>query len=193
MKYLNSYVPSQVRCKIFGIPIEGFSESNIVDIERENDVTTFRKAMDGSRTAFKDKYGSYRLTFHVNQTSEANTWLHLLFKLYQKTNAEFKMPIEVEERMNEGGTRFFALDCFFENEASTNFASDVGVKTWTFICHNGRYTQQGTYESNELYSKIQSLVKVVELADMVGIDLSSIESKGVEVFSSTMDRLKNLF
>ena len=54
MKYLNSYVPSQVRCKIFGIPIEGFSESNIVDIERENDVTTFRKAMDGSRTAFKD-------------------------------------------------------------------------------------------------------------------------------------------
>jgi len=83
MKYLNSYVPSQVRCKIFGIPIEGFSESNIVDIERENDVTTFRKAMDGSRTAFKDKYGSYRLTFHVNQTSEANTWLHLLFKLYK--------------------------------------------------------------------------------------------------------------
>ena len=103
------------------------------------------------------------------------------------------MPIEVEERMSEGGTRFFALDCFFENEANTNFASDVGVKTWTFICHNGRYTQQGTYESNELYSKIQSLVKVVELADMVGIDLSSIESKGVEVFSSTMDKLKNLF
>ena len=112
MKYLNSYVPSQVRCKIFGIPIEGFSESNIVDIERDNDVTTFRKAMDGSRTAFKDKYGSYRLTFHVNQTSEANTWLHLLFKLYQKTNVEFKMPIEVEERMSEGGTKFFALDCF---------------------------------------------------------------------------------
>lgn len=193
MKYLNSYVPSQVRCKIFGIPIEGFSESNIVDIERENDVTTFRKAMDGSRTAFKDKYGSYRLTFHVNQTSEANTWLHLLFKLYQKTNVEFKMPIEVEEKMQEGGTRFFALDCFFENEADTNFASDVGVKTWSFICHGGTYTQQGTYENNELYDKIQALVKVVDLAETFGIDLSLIENKGAEVFSNTMNKLKNLF
>ena len=65
MKYLNSYVPSQVRCKIFGIPIEGFSESNIVDIERENDVTTFRKAMDGSRTAFKDKYGKLTCNYHI--------------------------------------------------------------------------------------------------------------------------------
>lgn len=193
MTYLSSYVPSQVRCKIFGIPIEGFSESNIVDIERENDVTTFRKAMDGSRTAFKDRYGSYRITFHVNQTSEANTWLHMLFKLYQKTGVEFKMPVEVEEKMNEGGTRFFAVDSFFENEANTSFASEVGTKTWVFICHNGTYTQQGTYESSELYDKIQSLVRVIELAETFGIDLSAIESKGAEVFSDTMDKLKNMF
>ena len=188
---LYSYVPSQVKCRIFGIELEGLSETNIADIERDNNVTTFRKAMDGSQTAFLDKYGSYRVTFHVNQGSESNTWIHMLFKLYQKVGVELKMPIEIEEVMQDGGTRFTAFDCFFENEASTNFTNESDTKTWVFMCHNGVYTQRGTYESNELYEKLQTIIRMIELSQAVGLDLSSFSSKIADSIESVSDKLKN--
>ena len=186
-----SYVPSQVKCSVFGIEIENFSETNIVDIERENSVTTFTKAMDGSHTAFIDKYGSYKVSFHVNQTSESNTWLHLLFKLYQKVGVELKIPISVEEKMDSGGTRFTAFDCFFDTEPPTNFASDVGVKVWTFVCHNGTYTQEGTVETNDMVETLSSIIRLIELSDSFGINLNNFSDKLSSVVSNTTDKLKN--
>ena len=59
---LYSYVPSLVKCRIFGVELEGLSQENFVTIERMNDVTTFRKSQDGKHTAFVDRYGSYRVT-----------------------------------------------------------------------------------------------------------------------------------
>ena len=80
MSLLHSYVPSATRVKLFGINVEGFGTTNLFEIERDAPATTFRKAMDGSHTAFIDKYGSYRINVYVMQSSEANTWLHLIFK-----------------------------------------------------------------------------------------------------------------
>lgn len=188
---LSSYVPSQIKCRVFGIEIENFSETDIVDIERIDPATTFTKAMDGSHTAYVDKYGSYRVTFHVNQTSESNTWLHLLFKLYQKVGMNLKIPLEIEERVEFGGTRFTAFDCFFETEPTTNFKSDVGTKMWTFVCHNGTYTQQGTVESGELVETISSIIRLLEMTQSFGIGLDGMMDKLSDVITTSTEKLKN--
>lgn len=188
-----SYVPSLVKCRIFGVELEGLSKESFVTIERINDVTTFRKAMDGSHTAFTDKFGDYRVTFNINQVSESNEFLHILFKLYQKVGINLKIPLEVEEKIDKGGTKFTAFDCFFENEASSEFTNDAVPKTWIFVCHNGAYTQRGTTDVGSIVTALQSVVRLVELSSAVGIDLSSIQDKIGDGVVMMSEKLKNLF
>ena len=188
---LYSYVPSQVKCRVFGIELEGLSETNIASIERDTDATTFRKATDGSHTAFLDRFGSYKVTFHVNQVSESNSWLHMIFKLYQKAGVELKIPIEIEEVLETGGTRFTAFDCFFVTEPTTDFTNESDVKQWVFMCHNGVYTQRGTYESNELYEKLQTIIRMLELSQAVGLDLSSFTDKIADSVETVSEKLKS--
>lgn len=188
-----SYVPSLVKCRLFGIELEGLSKDSIVTIERVDNVTTFRKAMDGSNTAFVDKYGSYRVTFHINQTSSSNEWLHLLFKLYQKVGVNLKIPLEVEEKVSQGGTKFTAFDCFFENEATTEFGSDAVDKSWVFVCHNGTYTQKGTVDAGAIVDAMQSIIRLIELSSSAGIDLSSLSGKLESGLDFMNNKLKNLF
>ena len=73
---LYSYVPSLVKCYIFGVELKGLSKENIVTIERLSEVNTFRKAQDGSAVAFVDNTASYRVTINLEQVSESNDYLH---------------------------------------------------------------------------------------------------------------------
>lgn len=186
-----TYIPSSVKVSLFGIPVSGFSNSNIVSIERIDNATTFRKAMDGSQTAFMDKYGSYRVTIHLNQTSESNTWLHLLFKLYLRVGVEFKMPLMIEEKIPNGGSTFTSLDTFFETEPNTIFNSSLETKPWVFICNNASYVQQGTQTSNELIEAIQLIIRAIELSQNFGFDLSDMQDSLVNSIETSMDALKN--
>lgn len=193
MANLYTYVPSLVDVSIFGVKLKGFSSTNIVDIERDLPANTFRKAQDGSRTAFRDRYASYRVTIHLDQTSESNTLLHLIFKLYQKTNVEFKMPITITEKNNFGGTKFSAVDCFFDTEATTNFMDESSEKTWTFICHNANYSQAGTYEDSEYIESFRSVVRMLETAEAVGLDLGGFKDKLIDSAETIFETAKSKF
>ena len=92
---LYSYVPSLVKVRLFGIELEGLSKESFVTIERIDHTNTFRKALDGNRTVFIDRYATYRVTINVSQVSETNEFLHTIYKLYLKTGANFKMPLEI--------------------------------------------------------------------------------------------------
>jgi hypothetical protein len=188
-----TYVPSSVKCRMFGVEIGGLSKDTFVTIERVNDVTTMRKAQDGQHTAFIDKFGDYRVTFYIDQTHESNEWLHMIFKLYQKAGANLKIPLEVEEKTSQGGTKFTAFDVFFENEASSEFGSDTTDKQWSFICNNGVYTQKGTVETNELVTALQSVVRLIELSSQFGINLDNFTDKISQVVDNTEQRLRDLF
>lgn len=188
-----TYVPSAVKFRLYGVELSGLSKDTFITIERINDVTTFRKAMDGSHTAFVDKFGSYRVTVNFDQTSESNEMLHLLFKLYQKVGVNLKIPLEVEEKVSRGGTKFTAFDCFFENEASSEFGSDTTSKSWIFVCHNGTYTHKGTVDSGNIIEGLQSIVRLIELGQSVGIDLTSIQDVLGNGVSTLSNKLKNLF
>lgn len=194
MSNLRSYIPSEVSCTVFGIAINGFSSESVVDIERLEAATTFRKAMDGSGTAFLDKFGTYRVTIHLEQTSESNTILHLIFKIYQMSGVNLAMPLMVKD--NAGSTSFISVDTFFENESPSNFASESGTSTWVFLCHNASYIKGGNGESNAMYSKLKSIVAFASNLQAItrglDLDVSALQDKLTDGLSSAIQAVKNI-
>ncbi|QXM18454.1 hypothetical protein Phab24_id008 [Acinetobacter phage Phab24] len=190
MSLLHSYVPSATRVKLFGINVEGFGTTNLFEIERDAPATTFRKAMDGSHSAFIDKYGSYRINVYVMQSSEANTWLHLVFKAYQKFGADLKIPLEIEDK--SGKLHFTSMDCFFETEPIVTRGSELGEVVWTFVCHNGAYNIAGNGSVDDLYDKLASIIRLIEIGGLIGIDFSDFTDKIMESADTAMTRLRTL-
>ena len=181
-----TYAPSKVEVTLFGLPIDGFSRDNVVSIERTEGATTFRKAQDGSRTAFVDRYGTYRVTVSLMQSSTSNTWLHQLYKVYQKLGQEFKMPINIKDKSNQSDrSTFAATDVFFEDEPSTNYTSGAEITTWTFICHDGRYSRIGAVDSYPLAEKLSLLFTALDFADSFGFDLDELG----DITSTMLDKV----
>ena len=190
---LYSYVPSSIKCKIFGVELVGLSKESMVSIERLNDVSTFRKAQDGSYTAFNDNLGSYRVTFHIEQVSPSNDFLHTIFKLHQRSGLNLKIPLHVEEKSKNGGTSFTSFEVFFETEPRREFTNESGSVEWSFICNNARYFVRGTSDTGFLTEALRATIRLIEFSESLGLDLSGIEGmidKGIEEADR---RLKELF
>lgn len=194
MSNLRTYIPSEISCSIFGIEIQEFSTDSVVDIERLEAATTFRKAMDGSGTAFLDRYGTYRVTIHLEQTSESNTILHLIFKIYAMTGINLAMPLIITDRA--GSTTFTSVDTFFENESPSNFGAESGTSTWTFLCHNAAYTKGGNGESQAMYAKLQSILAFVSTVQSVtkglGLNVTALEDKLTTGLANAIQEVKNI-
>lgn len=190
---LYSYVPSAIKCKVFGVELKGLSKDSIVTIERINEVNTFRKAQDGSHTAFTDAFGDYRVTFNIEQVSEANDFLHTIFKLHRRSGFNLVIPLEVTESVKNGGTNFASFDTFFETEPSSEFTSASGARQWTFICNNASYQLKGTSDSSFITNSLRATIRLIELSESAGIDLTQIEDMIDRGINETQARLKGLF
>lgn len=200
MANLYSYVPSQVKVSVFGIDLVGLAKDSFVNIERIDNLISFRKAQDGTHTGFVDKYGSYRVTITLSQVSESNEFLHLIQKLYKVLGTNIRMPISIRETaslaVGNHGTTFSASDCFFETEPSSEFGSEATNRTWTFICHDGSYEIRGTSEASfvaESLSTIMSLIGYVGVAESMGFSVPRIMNMVQSGIDAAESRLKNLF
>lgn len=189
---LYSYVPSQLKCRIFGVELRGLSRDSMVSIERIDPTHTFRKAMDGSHTAFIDSYGSYRVTINVEQVSESNEFLHTLYKLQQRAGINLKMPLTVEEVISNGGSQFQSFETFFESEPNSEYSSESSTRSWTFVCHNASYSLKGSVGSSSITEALRATIRMIELSEAAGIDLSNIEDQIDRGIIYAEERLKNL-
>lgn len=190
---LYTYVPSMVKCYIFGVELKGLAKENIVTIERLSEVNSFRKAQDGSSVAFVDNTPSYRVTINIEQVSESNEFLHTIFKLHQRVGENLKIPISINENIKNGGTQFTAFDCFFEVEPTSDFSSESVSRQWVFICNNGSYTMKGTTDSSFITQALRSTIRMIELAQAFGIDMTKLEDLIDEGVNEAQKRLKELF
>ena len=170
-----TYAPSLVRVQLFGIPIEGFAPDAVVSIERDEPVSTTRKAIDGSRTVFVDNNGTYRVTISLLQTSPSNTWLHQLFKVYSKIGVELIMPITIDDKSNATGSSvFFCTDTFFESEPSTKYSNQAEVTEWVFLCHNAQYDRVGSIQTYDLAEQLRSLFAALQFANAFNVNLGEL-------------------
>ena len=190
---LYTYVPSAIKCSIFGVELVGLSKESIVSIERLNEVNTFRKAQDGSYTAFNDSIGSYRVTFHIEQVSPSNDFLHTIFKLHQRSGLNLKIPLFVEEKSKGGGTSFLSFEVFFETEPRRDFTSESTSVEWSFICNDGSYFVRGTSDTGFLTEALRATIRLIEFSESLGIDISGIEDMIDKGLEEADKRLKELF
>lgn len=190
---LYSYAPSLVKCRVFGVELTGLSKDTFISIERMESANTFRKSMDGGHTAFIDSSGSYRLTISIEQVSESNEFLHTIFKLQQRAGLNLKIPVSVEEVTAYGGTQFNSFETFFESEPNADFNSESVARQWVFICHNASYNLKGNTDASFITDGLRATIRMIELSEAAGIDLSNIEDKidaGIELAEQ---KLKSLF
>ena len=190
---LYSYVPSLVKCRIFGVELVGLSKESIVTIERLGEVSTFRKAQDGSYTAFNDSVGSYRVSFNIEQVSPSNDFLHTVFKLHQRSGLNLKIPLHIEEDLSGGGTQFTSFDVFFESEPSAEFTSESTSRQWSFICNSASYSLRGTKDTGFITNALKATIQMIEISETLGIDLSGIEGLIDKGIDQAQERLKELF
>lgn len=185
-----TYIPSLTKVSLFGILLGDFSPEDIVRIERVEGATRSRKAQDGSRVLVLDKYGTYRVTVTLFQNSSTNTWLHLIYKLYQAMANNLAMPLDVSYA---GRSTFTSTDVYFEDEPTVNYTSGVEVMVWTFICHNGSYNITGLGDNNEYVLKLQSLVRAIELLSGIFPDMNGLVSMTEKMIKTTSKNLFGMF
>lgn len=188
-----TYRPSSVKASVVGVPVEGFVNGTFLTIEKQDMTFTSRKAPDGTVAVFVDGKPTYNISFFLQSTSASNTWLHLMFKLFMSYGVSFKMPVMISDA--SGSTSFFGTDCYFETEPNTSFSDTVETVEWRIVCHDGAYTKGGNIEDNDLIEAIQTIVQVVSLAGLVGIDLGELgqlalgyaENAATQVFGGLSD------
>lgn len=186
-----SYAPSLVEVSLFGVQMEGFSSESVVRITKEEVTTTLEIAQDGSSKATVNKHTPYRVTVSLQSTSSANSWLHLIYKLYERAGVEFKMPLSIKDK--SGDTNFFCTDVFFETVPDKEFNSTISVSEWSFLCVAPSYTYGGNIEPNQIIETLQLLAGALEVANMFGINLSGFTDQLTSFQQGAVSKLKGMF
>lgn len=149
--------------------------------------------MDGTHTVFYDNNPTYKVTISVDQTSASNEFLHTIFKLQNRVDFNMKMPLFITENSGSGGSRFSSFDTFFETEPSLEFTSDTMPIEWTFICHHASYSLRGTEDSTFITQALRSTIRLIELSEASGIDLSEFEQIIKDTVKSAEFKLREMF
>lgn len=186
-----SYAPSLVEVSLFGVQMEGFSSESVVRIAKEEVTTTLEVAQDGSAKASVNKHVPYRVTVSLQSTSSSNSWLHLIYKLYERAGVEFRMPLSIQDK--SGDTNFFCTDVFFESVPDKEFSNTITVSEWTFLCVSPKYTYGGNVEPDQIIETLQLLAGALEVADMFGINLDSFNDQLVAFQQGAVSKLKEMF
>ena len=177
-----TYSPIDVNASVLGIDIEGFASETFINIETDSPTFTYKRAMDGSSMAIINKFAAYNVKFTLQQSSPANTWLHLLFNLFKTHGIQFAMPVLIRD--SSGYTSFFANDCWFDREPSVGFGATLGNVEWSIRCNSGSYTLGGNGTAGNAVDIIQAVTQALDIAGTLGIDLSG--------FSQALDSIANL-
>lgn len=188
---LGSYVPSAVEASLFGITIDEFAKESMILIKKEDVTVKLQRAIDGTATARFDKYVPYRVTFSLQSTASANSWLHLIYKLYETYGADFKMPLSIKDK--SGDTSFFCTDVFFESVPDTNLTRNVETSEWVFLCVNPSFTKGGNVDPSEIIETLQALDTALRVANMFGINLNNFASKIESYSTDAMNKIKEMF
>ena len=166
-----TYSPIDVNASVLGIDIEGFASETFINIEPDSPTFTYKRAMDGSSMAIINKFAAYNVKFTLQQSSTANTWLHLLYNLFKTYGIEFAMPILIRD--SSGTTSFFAKDCWFDKEPTVSFGTTLGNIEWSIRCNSGSYSIGGNGKAGNAADIIQAVTQALEVSKTLGIDLSS--------------------
>ena len=190
MGRLNTYQASNVVVSVFGITLKGFSTDDFLTIERQDPATKTRKAIDGSGTAFIDQHGSFKVTIRLDQSSESNSILDLIYRVYMKSGSNLRMPLIITDK--NGGSSFISLDTLFEGDPSSAFGVKPHQFEWVFQCESPTNKITGYNDDSDIVTSLQSVVDFVDMAETLGIDMTSINDKISSSVTSLTNKVESL-
>ena len=169
-----TYSPSDVKANVLGFDVTGYAEGTFVSISPDAKTFSFKRAMDGSTMAVQNKFQTYTIKFTLQQSSSANTWLHLLYKLFKRHGIAFIMPVLIAD--TSGNTSFFATDCWFEGEPDSSFGNTLGSVEWVIKCNNGSYTRGGNGDTPIILAIIAAVETAISISGNLGVDLGEFQA-----------------
>jgi hypothetical protein len=122
-----TYDCKKVLCVVGGIPLSGFSDGDVVDIERNEDTFTLQVGADGESTRSKSNNRSGRFTFHLAQSSAANALLSALAKTDETSN---NGAVAVMVKDASGGSVYQASQAWIVKPPTAAFKRESDVRDW---------------------------------------------------------------
>lgn len=190
MQNLYTYTATNIKASVFGISIGGFVADSFITISRQSPSTNIRKAMDGSGTANIDPFGSFKVNLKLDASSESNTLLDLIYKVYMKSGYNIRIPLIITD-MN-GGNVFTSLDTLFETQPDINYSAKSQPLDWSFRCENPVISIGGYNDDTTLYTSLQRVVDFLDTAKALGLDLSAIEDKLSESVEAMSEKIQSI-
>lgn len=124
---MKEYNAADVTIIVAGIPISGFSDGDVITVERDEDAFTKQVGTDGEVTRSKSNNKTGTATITLMQTSSANALLSALAALDELTGAgvgSFQM------KDNSGYTVHSAQNSWVRKMPSSTWAREAGPREW---------------------------------------------------------------
>lgn len=182
--------PSKLSLHILGCKVEGFSKGSFVTIARESPTFSTKRSLKGQKMVSRDRHSDYTLTFRLDNTMVANTWLHAIHKLQALYGVVFPVPIMYKDK--NGQTSFFCTTGVIE-EPRTDQGDSVLPTEWTVICPVSMNTVGGSGEDAFAAKTLQAISTMLSLADFSGIDLSGIQGQAQGLYNKAYNTIGGLF
>lgn len=183
---IGEYRPSAVDISLFGVSTELMSDDVFARIEEIDVTSKVKRSMGSSSMIITDSETPYRVTINLSSASGSNLWIHLLYKIYVKYGADFKMPLSIKDK--SGDTSFFSSNTYFEGLPPTELGTGLTQSSWSFICFTPSFTKGGNTPPHQIVETLQMLDSVLSAADSFGIDFSNFTTY-IENFIATSDLL----
>lgn len=126
---LKTYDAKKVICIINGVILSGFSDGDMVSVERNEDTFSLQVGTDGESTRSKSNNKSGRFTFSLMQTSASNAALTTIAKLDELGNAG---AVAVMVKDTSGSSVYSASQAWLVKPPTAELGREAGAREWVF-------------------------------------------------------------
>ena len=163
--------PTKLSLNILGCRVEGFSKGSFVTIGKEAPTFSTRTSVKGTKLVVGNKTADYSLSFRLDNTANANTWLHSVYKLQEMYGVVFPVPVIYKD--NNGSTSFFCATGVME-EPRVDQGDGVNPTEWRIICPRAVNTIGGSGKDEAIAKILQTIATVLSVYNFAGVNVGGI-------------------
>lgn len=124
-----TYDPKQVSVIVGGKIIHGWADGTFINVERNEQAFAMKVGVDGEGSRAKSNNKSGKITITLMQTSASNDDLSAFAAADELSNSG-AVPFFMKD--NSGRSLVTALTCWAQKYPNSEFAKEVGTRTWVF-------------------------------------------------------------
>jgi len=132
MPYQN-YDPSKLSVVFGGIPIRGFAEGTMFEIELEESRYSEMSDVHGSISRSKINKNTASITLHLLQNSPSNQTLASFLEA-DRINDNGVFPVIIKD--DKGNTIFACAAAYIKGVPKVSYGSEVGAREWVIRASN---------------------------------------------------------